>query len=95
MKKFLETLDGCLNNAERHSKYTTNDCHIYLTDGGKHKIYMPFSDSYRSFGEVEEICVATPHLPVNGTKFTRISLGGECSRKNSRLASTIPPPYPQ
>jgi len=82
MKKLLETLNDCLQNATVYTKHTEHDCHITLTDGGNHKIYIRYS----ALNGVEKTCVATPHLPVDGKKFTRIYLHGKCDLKTSTLA---------
>jgi hypothetical protein len=94
MKELLKHLDGCLDIDKFHTKHTPRGCYISLTGGGNHKIYIPFSSSHRPLSAAE-ICAATPKLPVNGTKFTRISLDGECGWKNSTKASSIAPPYLQ
>jgi len=81
MKNLLKTLDGCLHNVSVTSKHEANNCHITLTDGGHRTIYI-FSRVHRpSLDAVQNICVATPLTPE--TKFTGISLDGDCGLKNS------------
>jgi len=90
MKNILEVLNYCLQNVTVHTTYKEYYCHISLTDDGNHKIYIRISES----GDLEKTCVATPHRPENGTKFTKISLGGKCGLKHSLKAATEQPPFP-
>jgi len=91
MTNLLETLNDCLQNVTVHKKYAEYDCHISLTDGGNHTIYIRISAS----GDLEKTCVATPRLPVNKTRFTRISLDGKCDLKKSLNIPKIPEPFTQ
>jgi hypothetical protein len=96
MKKLLKILNGCLNHAKvgsENTTNTTNGCHISLNDGENLTIYIPFSAIHPSLDAVENNCTVTMRLPVGGTKFTGISLEGECDLKKSTRIGTIPPPY--
>jgi hypothetical protein len=84
MKNFLKDLNDCLHSVTVYSKYTENECHISVTNGRHHAIYI---------NKTQKICVVTPHLPVNGTKFTRISLEGECVWQKSKNGKTPQPPF--
>ena len=84
MKNLLEDLNDCLQYVTVYSKYKQNKCHISVTDDRHHAVYV---------NKIQKICVATPHLPVNGTKFTRISLDGECGWQESKIGKTPLPPF--
>jgi hypothetical protein len=91
MKNLLKTLDGCLNIVNVTSKYKANNCHITLTDGGHSAIYISSRTHRPSLDAVENICAATSLTPE--TKFTGISLDGDCGLKNSTKfdAKTLTP----
>ena len=88
MKNLLEILNGCLHIKNFHTKHTAHGCYISLTGGGNHTIYIASSASHQPLSAVV-FCAATPNRPVNWTKFTRISLNGECAGKNSTHIGTI------
>jgi len=88
MKNILKTLDGCLPIVNASLTYGNKYCHISLTDGN-HTIYI--SPSKLCAGE--NICAATPDLPVNETKFTTIALVGISGFRNSTQISPSAKPH--
>jgi hypothetical protein len=95
MKNLLESLDECLHSVTNFTNYTAGNCCTSLTVGGHYEICTAQRASARrgSISVGQKICLATPHLPENGTKFTKISLDVKCGWKESVKESKKPLPY--